>query len=481
LIIKDLSMRAVVVVACLLATWSVAGWAQESTVLAELRSSLFETTDGALSDANKARASLLAPTSYASGAEYYRRAEGTLARRGNIESIRKDLDRATEAFRDAAQQATLAGTTFESTLKAREDAMSVGAESYASAEWNQAKQTFAEAAVRLEKGSLERAQQEGHSAELLFRDAELTAIKANYLNETRSLLEKAREAKADRYAPRSYQEASRLLAEAETSLSENRYDADRPRSLAQTARHSALHAIYIAGLEADIRDKQLTLEDVLIEWEGSIGKIAQTLDTPVHFDNGEAAAITQIEKEVIALLSETRRLDAALEERQVQLDTLIQETASMERLSKLVARQERQKQRLAKVEALFGSDEATVLRQQDSIILRMISLNFNVGKADLRDEHEGLLNNLRFALAEFPESNIVVEGHTDSFGSESDNLTLSQHRADALQQYLLSNSPISPANLTALGYGESRPVANNETDAGRARNRRIDVVIYPKW
>ena len=81
----------------------------------------------------------------------------------------------------------------------------------------------------------------------------------------------------------------------------------------------------------------------------------------------------------------------------------------------------------------------------------MIGLNFNVGKADLRDDHEGLLNNLRSALAEFPESNIVVEGHTDSFGSESDNLTLSQQRADALQQYLLSNSPVSPANLTALG------------------------------
>ena len=56
-----------------------------------------------------------------------------------------------------------------------------------------------------------------------------------------------------------------------------------------------------------------------------------------------------------------------------------------------------------------------------------------------------------------------------------------QQRADALQQYLLSNSPISPVNLTALGYGESRPVASNENGPGRAQNRRIDVVIYPKW
>ena len=153
----------------------------------------------------------------------------------------------------------------------------------------------------------------------------------------------------------------------------------------------------------------------------------------------------------------------------------------MERLARLVARQERQKQRLNKVESLFKREEVIVLRQQDSIILRMIGLNFDVASSDLNEAHEPLLAKLRAALAEFPESNIVVEGHTDSFGSESDNLALSQQRADALQQYLLSNSPISPVNLTALGYGESRPVASNENGPGRAQNRRIDVVIYPKW
>ncbi|MEJ2090020.1 MAG: OmpA family protein [Gammaproteobacteria bacterium] len=153
----------------------------------------------------------------------------------------------------------------------------------------------------------------------------------------------------------------------------------------------------------------------------------------------------------------------------------------MERLSKLVARQERQKQRLANVEALFNEHEAIVLRQQDRIILRMIGLTFQTGKSELTPGHEQLLTSLKRALAEFPESNVVIEGHTDSYGSDVDNLALSQRRADALQQYLLDNTPIAPGNLTALGYGESSPVANNETDAGRARNRRIDVVIYPKW
>jgi len=76
---------------------------------------------------------------------------------------------------------------------------------------------------------------------------------------------------------------------------------------------------------------------------------------------------------------------------------------------------------------------------------------------------------------------MVIEGHTDAFGSDSDNLTLSQRRADAVAQFLLNNASVSPVNMTALGYGESHPVANNETEEGRRTNRRIDVVIYPRW
>ena len=153
----------------------------------------------------------------------------------------------------------------------------------------------------------------------------------------------------------------------------------------------------------------------------------------------------------------------------------------MERLSKLVARQERQKERLARVQALFASSQAIVLRKDESIILRMIGLNFDSGSAEIKPEHAALLTSLESAIAEFPEASMVIEGHTDAFGSDSDNLTLSQRRADAVAKYLVDAAVVSPVNVTALGYGESHPVANNETEEGRRSNRRIDVVIYPRW
>jgi outer membrane protein OmpA-like peptidoglycan-associated protein len=454
---------------------------QASEVLEELRSSLFQEANGALETANSARASLLSPTNYSEGADYYRDAEDTLTRGGNIDAIRRDLKRATEAFRKAAEQAGLAATTFQTAIAARDDAVNADAENYAPDEWRAAEVTFKDAAVRLEKERIERAQRQASEAETEYRAAELLAIKANYLNETRTLLEQAQDLRAQRFAPQSYQTASDLLARAETSLETNRYDTDEPRNLARAAKHQAQHAIYVSKLAQAINSGDTSLESVLLEWESGLTSLADLYDLVVHFDNGDEEAVEQIKSEILKAQAENKTLRASLEDREIQVNTLVQETASMERLSKLVERQERQKQKLAKVEALFTDDEAVVLRQGDGIVLRMIGLNFDPGSATLKPEHQVLLHSLERAINEFPESNIIIEGHTDAFGSDTNNLVLSQHRAEAVQQYLLDHTPVSPANLTALGYGETRPVANNETEEGRKRNRRIDVVIYPKW
>ena len=86
---------------------------------------------------------------------------------------------------------------------------------------------------------------------------------------------------------------------------------------------------------------------------------------------------------------------------------------------------------------------------------------------------------MRDAINAFPESSISVQGNTDSFGSDEANLQLSKERAEAVKQYLLANSKLVASQIEAIGYGESKPIANNETVSGRAANRRVDVVIYP--
>ncbi|MEL6368135.1 MAG: OmpA family protein, partial [Pseudomonadota bacterium] len=102
------------------------------------------------------------------------------------------------------------------------------------------------------------------------------------------------------------------------------------------------------------------------------------------------------------------------------------------------------------------------------------------GSSTIEPSAYPLLEKVESAIDVFPRSSIVIEGHTDSYGSDSNNVTLSQQRADSVMQYMLNAMQIPSSRVRATGFGESRPIANNETSEGRARNRRIDVVIRPQ-
>lgn len=462
-----------------------AGGGQAAAERDELRATLFAGADRALEAANAARASLLAPRSYAAGAEAYRRAESILQSGGSIDAISRFAGRAEEEFAAAAQAAEAARQRFRAALQARADAESVETERFVEDAWTAAEQALGEAAVRLERGRESSADRAAEQARERYREAELAAIEANYLSETRSLLDTARDLRAHRYAPISYERAQELLAAAEQALREDRYDTDRPRNLARTAEHNAHHAIYVSRLQRRINDGDTTLEQILLDWQAAIGKLADQLDVPVYFDSGHEEAVQNMSQAIHTLQADIEFLEQAKADRDAQIAALQLEVGdqsqSLERVNQALAQRERQRQRFERVEGLFGTDQAIVLRQTDSVILRLIGLNFASGSARLTDAHATMLDTVKRALAEFPEANIVIEGHTDSFGSDSTNLTLSQERADAVQAYLLANTPLSPADVRALGYGESQPVANNETPEGRARNRRIDIVIYPRW
>ena len=457
-----------------------------------MRGPLFEAVDKALEKADQLDAGVLAPTSFNQAAILYRKAESRLAKAGSIESIRRDLKRAHMLFVKSAAAAEVAQAAFETTIQARKDAQSSEAPSYAAMTWEQAEDNFGLATQRLESGKIKYAQRYVAKAEAGYRAAELEAIKANYLNETKLLLVQAEKLRAKKYAPTSFARAGQLLEIAETELTTNRYDTDRPRNLAAEAKHNAKHAVYVSKLERKIRNRGTMLESVLLDWEASMRRLGAAVDMPIYFDDGEKKAVDMLLVAIDALQSERDDLAQELNDSTAQVTTLNQQVASLqdrlggenetiEHLNNLIAKQQLHRQRFATVESMFREDEADVLRKGNDVIIRMVGLNFDSGISTLKADHIHLLNTLKDAIDVFPESEVVVEGHTDAFGSDSQNLVLSQARAEAVVLYLETNSPISPWKLSSLGYGESRPVANNETAAGRTRNRRIDIVIYPDW
>ena len=101
---------------------------------------------------------------------------------------------------------------------------------------------------------------------------------------------------------------------------------------------------------------------------------------------------------------------------------------------------------------------------------------FQVGSAVLSPDATALLDEAIEILTDNTATVLTVEGHTDDVGSDDDNLALSEARAQAVVDYLVAGG-IDPARLTAVGYGESQPVATNETAEGRSENRRIQFVV----
>ena len=103
-----------------------------------------------------------------------------------------------------------------------------------------------------------------------------------------------------------------------------------------------------------------------------------------------------------------------------------------------------------------------------------------MGKSVIEPQNFGLLTKVKQAINMFPGCSITIEGHTDSHGSDQKNMVLSQERAEAVNKYIQANMGLNASRINAVGYGESKPIANNETREGRAKNRRIEVIIHPK-
>jgi outer membrane protein OmpA-like peptidoglycan-associated protein len=351
----------------------------------------------------------------------------------------------------------------------------------AKGKWTRATEEFRAAAAALERGRADRATEQGAEATATFRAAELEAIKDAILTDVRALLEQAERDKVDKHAPQTLAAAQASLSEAETALTEDRYDTDRPRLIARQAREEASHALFLTAIIKAIEDGDLELEQALMDGEKPVLRIADALDITPDLSNGVASTTDAILAEVKRARKREADMTLAIDERDERISTLEAALggASQEvmALNSLLAEQEFRRTQAEEVEKLFAEDEAEVLRSGNSVVIRLIGLRFPSGSSDLRPEHEALLAKVQKAMQIFSDATFSVEGHTDSFGSDTTNFDLSQRRAEAVRSFLLQSTGLPAYRMTATGYGESRPIANNETSEGRARNRRIDFVM----
>lgn len=131
------------------------------------------------------------------------------------------------------------------------------------------------------------------------------------------------------------------------------------------------------------------------------------------------------------------------------------------------------------LETSLAGTGAEVERQGDQLLVTMPSqVTFSTDSAQIQPQFYTALNDVAASLQQYPSSYIDIVGHTDSTGEAAYNQRLSESRARAVADYLISRG-VNPARVAAYGQGESQPVASDATEAGRQANRRVEMLITP--
>lgn len=106
-----------------------------------------------------------------------------------------------------------------------------------------------------------------------------------------------------------------------------------------------------------------------------------------------------------------------------------------------------------------------------------LNVEFDFDKSTIKKGYYQDIDNLAGVMKQYPDLNVVIEGHTDSIGSDAYNEKLSRERADAVKNYMVEKNGIDANRIKAIGFGEKQPVASNDTSEGRAQNRRVEAAV----
>ena len=341
-------------------------------------------------------------------------------------------------------------------VQARDLARAAGGISF-EGEYNELEKQFLELTKEVEVGNLSRARKKQSKVAERFRGLELRAIKEQNIGEARKLINQAEKEGARKNAPRTLLEAKKKLAEADAFITKHRYQKEKIHTLASDAILQSGRVLQVTRKSKTIRT--MRPEDITLWVEGMLHKTSNRLSAPDMRDKTLETQVENILGSITALQEDHRFM-----------------------MNKVKAQnaEKRFNQLFSEVRGFFDSGEAEVYKQGSKLVIRLKAIQFPVGKYVIMPNNYSLLTKVQRAIRTFGEPDVIIEGHTDSTGSEISNQLLSENRAEAVRSYLVANKTLSMEKIAAAGYGSKRPLASNKTAKGRAINRRIDVIIAPR-
>ena len=380
--------------------------------------------------------------------------------------------------------ADLSGEILASALAARSGARRAGATAYPEA-YAKAENRLLGLARAVEGGDADEAKRGRADVAAEFRALELRAVKEKTLRRVTEAMGQAKADGAQRYAPRALAATQSKVAAVEAFIESQPH---AHREMGERAAQTLLEARRLVALTRRAREiandgpeTSARREDDLLAALTAGLKLPEARDRSFEQRRtGIVDAVGRLTADRDYLVSQNRELRAQVAQAKIDHARLegqsAEERAQVQRLEA-----ERHFRRLYdEVSGYFDAGDAQVYKQADRLIIRLHGLKFPVGTATVSPDGYVLLAKVQKSIRAFGEPDVVVEGHTDDTGPPALNQVLSQRRADAVRDYLVSNNVLPAERIRAIGKRFSEPIASNKSAEGRASNRRIDVVIEPR-
>ncbi len=271
--------------------------------------------------------------------------------------------------------------------------------------------------------------------------------------EARNAVDIAKSQGADKYAPEIFSKATDSLQMAENSLASK---ADKSK-IVTNARQTIQFAEDARALSAERQEAERIQKEK---------------------DAAAAAAKTKAEEQAAGEANRQAELTAA-KEAQMKAEADAKQAAEQARTQAAKEEAERARAATAALRAQLLQQLNSVLQTTDSprgLVVNMADVLFDFGKYDLKTDAKIKLAKLGGIIQAHPGLHLAIEGHTDNIGSDEANMKLSQQRADAVRDFLVQQG-LTSDTVTAVGMGKADPVADNSTNEGRQKNRRVEIIV----
>ena len=433
-----------------------------------------------IGEAEQLRAAEFSPNHYADAKESLADAKEYL-RAGRNDKARKALDESADDIDQAILVVQTMSSQFSGLVESRDRMQMTDANYLRDDLVLRAEQDFNRVVADVENGNMERAKERAKFALQTLRSAQVVSLRKQFVRPVVLKVAKGRKLKAREYAPKATGEAVRLRKEVESLIKDSPDQQVKMHALAQQGQAKAERAIEVATLGRNIRENPSMVEGLRDAEEARLNALGQYLGinlSAAHSAEQQALmlqqAVATMQESYKQQLQDSDKMIASLN---AKLGIYEGDLASMNELRRKLQLKRDAEAKIERLTKLFNPDDVEILLTPDAdVILRMKRLNFRSGSAVIPPSTYAMIDNAVESILMFSDRSVRVEGHTDSAGGNLYNQALSERRSEAVKAYLMAKLEES-RTIESLGFGEEKPIANNETLQGREKNRRIDIVL----